>query len=357
LGLVTVTGCSGSTSASGGGSAPVANTSSPLAPYRAGLNAPVDPVKANLVQEKIAACMKTAGFQYLPVPIAAPDPTEPVYGDRAWTQKYGYGISTSFQAIDLTPASDPNSALLKKMTGPERMAYNKALNGGIEPVQGGAGGISASDGSGAISIAGGSDSPVVVGADGASPQVAVGSGGAAPSGAKRAPAPVGCASSANTAVFGSKPQVNTADFQDLFKQMDKLANQVDADPRVIPKIAAWAGCMAQAGSPGFSKIADARNSVEKIWADLNGFTFTPDADGPGGTTSITSSTAEGPKKLDPAKLAAFSKTEVATAIKDLDCRAGYQGVHDQVRIELETKFVADHKAELERYRNAINGGK
>lgn len=357
LGMFAVTGCSGSPAAST--TASVANTSSPLTPYQAGALTTVDPAKSNAVQEKIAACMKTAGFQYIPVPVAAADPAAPIYGDRAWTEKHGYGISESDLATSVESKQDPNTALTKKMTDSERTAYNAALygNSGVVTLPNGDSAVSVGQGGGGGAQGPGGQSPVK--ATGNAAPKSSGAGAAAASAAVPAPAaPQGCNSTANAAVFGTKPQVNTADFKDLFAQMDKLAASVDLDPRVTPKVAAWAGCMAQAGYPGLTKIADARDSAEKSWAELNGFTYTPSADGSGASIGITNSTGPDAKPpVDPAKIAAFKKVEIATALEDLDCRADYQGVHDQVRIELETQFVADHKAELERYRNASNGDK
>ena len=55
-------------------------------------------------------------------------------------------------------------------------------------------------------------------------------------------------------------------------------------------------------------------------------------------------------------MADLRSREIALAVADLGCRADYQSVADEVRTELEQQFVTEHKAELERYRDATSGG-
>jgi len=54
----------------------------------------------------------------------------------------------------------------------------------------------------------------------------------------------------------------------------------------------------------------------------------------------------------------FRSEEIALALADYDCRVkvGYDAALDNVRIEAETQFVEEHRAELEQYRDEMNGG-
>jgi hypothetical protein len=111
--------------------------------------------------------------------------------------------------------------------------------------------------------------------------------------------------------------------------------------------------MADAGHPGFTAVDDARNSIMSRWADLNGWQFTP---GEGGGGSVSVSSADQVTEPDPAKVAELRTDEIALAVADLGCRKDHQAVYDQVRTELEQKFVDEHRSELERYRDATSGG-
>ena len=50
--------------------------------------------------------------------------------------------------------------------------------------------------------------------------------------------------------------------------------------------------------------------------------------------------------------------EIALAVADFDCQEkfGYQKLFETVRIEAESQFVQEHRAELERYRDSLTGG-
>ncbi|MET3808742.1 hypothetical protein ABIB25_005772 [Nakamurella sp. UYEF19] len=331
LALVLVAGCSG------GGSSPdsvaAASTAGPLAAYRDPVR---DPAEDKLVQTEVAACMKRAGFGYMPYLPAAQRQVLPV-GDRSWAEKYGYGISTEVNKI--TPESDPNFVIRQGMSASERKAYDQALYGD--------GGLLTTASGRSVSIGGNGSGPVPAGPGGPGP---------AASGPNQ-PVRPGCFESASTKVFGAAPRIEVGEFDELFKAMQKLTAAIDVDPRVAPKVTAWAGCLADAGHPGLSKIEDAQNSIMKKWSDLNGWKFTPGSGGSGVSIAALGAVSADGKKLDPTKVTALRQEEIALAVKDLDCRVGYQVVHDQVRVELESKFVQDHKAELERYRNSINGGR
>ena len=53
-----------------------------------------DPEKQQQVQELVAACMKAAGFEYVPYVPTAPEQQPVLEGDLDWARTYGYGIST-----------------------------------------------------------------------------------------------------------------------------------------------------------------------------------------------------------------------------------------------------------------------
>jgi hypothetical protein len=54
----------------------------------------------------------------------------------------------------------------------------------------------------------------------------------------------------------------------------------------------------------------------------------------------------------------FQAEEIALAVADFDCqeKVGFRSLLETVRIEAETQFVEEHRAELEQYRDSLNGG-
>jgi hypothetical protein len=293
-----------------------------------------DPDKQQQVQELIAACMKEAGFEYLPYVPTAPEPQPVLEGDLDWARTYGYGIST----IDATapdPSDDPNTAITAAMSESERAAYQRALFGtSFQSTTSIGGAVAAAPPVGIAPPSGGADGSTVP-----------------PTGAaENSP---GCVPQASAQVYGEPDVVDMQEFSTLFDALSKLQTSVMADPRVVPLIAVWSDCMADAGHPGFTAVDDARNSIMSRWADLNGWQFTP---GEGGGGSVSVSSADQVTEPDPAKVAELRTDEIALAVADLGCRTDHQAVYDQVRTELEQKFVDEHRSELERYRDATSGG-
>ncbi|GAB3766264.1 hypothetical protein [Microlunatus parietis] len=315
--LALVAACSGPTSSPDPGGDP---TSRPLDAY---LNPPVDQQKSMADQQKIeeavARCMKDQGFDYTPRPaVEQPDePMGPNLTDRGWVEKYGYGISTRDEQ-PMEEQDDPNMDRLDKMTEKQREAYLKALHGK-------GGGMSRTVGGGGMPMGQpGEDS--------------------------------GCYGKAQQEVFPDAKPIDFEEFQGLFEAMAKLDDQVQSDPRITPLVADWAGCLAGAGFGGFSKINEPEQSIQKKWADLNGWKYQEGENGGGSVTMARPAQGEA-KAPDPEKVAELRAAEIKLALADVDCRKDYTGTYENVRRELEQRFIEEHRAELERYRDLINQGR
>jgi hypothetical protein len=319
--LVVMAGCSGPVA----GPDPAATPGGrPLDAY---LNPPVDQEKAKADQQKIeeavARCMKEQGFDYTPRPVVdMPEPPEVNLADRSWVEKYGYGISTRDEKPELEQA-DPNGDRLKKMTEKQRDAYFKALHG--------------TGGGRAVTRSGGG-------------------GGPAPAQGKPGEEDSGCYGKAQQEVFPDAKPLDFSEFEDLFEAMSKLDQQVESDPRVAPLVTEWAGCLAGAGHGGFSKINDPEQSIQKKWADLNGWKYMADEDG-GSSVQMARPAGGEAKPPDPEKAAELRAEEIKLALADVDCRKDYAATVEQVRTELETRFIEEHREQLERYRDAMNQGR
>lgn len=268
-----------------------------------------DLAKQRKVEDSIAACMKAAGFEYVPSPPATrPRGRYDAAFDLSpddFAQQYGYGISTMDWAKDQQDQqkTDPNLKIRVGLSPNGQIAYDKALDGWAPPAGGGGG-------SGGVS--------------GEQDQ--------------------GCRAKAARAVYGAGKASGGADptkFAALFKDLGALYKRIQNDQRVQDALAAWSSCLADAGHPGFRQLNDPLSSVQDRLYTLIG----RPAPGSMGPPSYD--------KADPAKLAALRKFETGLAVADRKCRmSAYDTPYQEARDALETEFVQQNKAALEAYREA-----
>ncbi|GAB2559650.1 hypothetical protein [Kribbella endophytica] len=275
--------------------------------------------KQRKMEDSIAACMKTAGFQYVAVP---PESNEKSKFNDAFNlppdkfaEQYGYGIST----IDWgKPAgddeeTDPNAKIRKALSPNAQKAYDKALNGEMATSGGMVKGVKP--------------------------------------GERPSAQDMGCRGKAGEEVFGSDDKMaDFSKFDSLFKDLEALRKRVDSDQRVVDATSAWTDCMADAGHAGLKKIEDARNQVSTKLNELTGTKDQPTkGDGPSVAIGIPSL-----DKVDAAKLADLRKFEIELAKADQGCKAKtYDASYKQASNEHEKEFVAQHKTELEQYRDTM----
>ena len=275
-----------------------------------------DLAKQRKVEDATAACMKTAGFEYVAVP---PEQNAKSKFSEAFNlppdkfaEQYGYGIST----IDWSKAGDddtnPNTKIRSALSPAAQKAYDKALNGPN------------ATGNGAIVIEGGKDGPSSSGQQ-----------------------DLGCRGKAIKEVYGQDRGMDFKKFESLFKDIQALQKRIDTDQRVVDATSAWADCMADAGHSGFTKVDDPREQIQQKLDTLTG-NKPPAKGGP-------SKTITGPPsfdKVDSAKLSELRKSEIALAVADQKCKAsGYDDAYKKVQYAAEKEFVEQHKAELEAYRD------
>ena len=142
----------------------------------------------------------------------------------------------------------------------------------------------------------------------------------------------GCRGAAVKAVFGRSTVASAADeFAFLVEEIRDLDERVESDPRVAGEAnRQWSDCMADAGHPGLARPQDAKDSV---------------------TTRLAQARA---RVGDPAAVAEVRRYELALAGADFVCRKAYDSARRVVRDEVERRFLDDRRAELERYRRAMN---
>jgi hypothetical protein len=276
--------------------------------------------KQRKVEDATAACMKAAGFEYVPVPPESQPRSK--FNDAfnlppdKFAEQYGYGIST----IDWSKAgaddSNPNTKIRSALSPNAQKAYDKALNGPN------------ANGAGAIAIA-----PK----EGEGPK-------------NSGKMDLGCRGKAVQEVYG-KGQDREAEFKkydSLFKDIQALAKRIEDDQRVVDATTAWADCLAEAGQAGYKKIDEPRTKVSQKLAELSG--------NQQGGTNRGKPVIGAPSldKVDAAKLAELRKFEIDLAVADQKCRAKvYDEPYKTVQYEQELEFVEQHKAELEAYRDGM----
>lgn len=247
-------------------------------------------------EELVAQCMVEEGFDYVPaiypssMMFSSGDEWKPE--DREWVAQYGYGMvnwpGKNEQTDPGTEWVDPNQEYVESLSESERTAFYEALSGPPVPED-----QMSEDGSYEWNWE-----------------------------------TSGCYGFAQHEMEGEDPLQSEAHkplmdaIQEFYTSMQSSSDFADID-------AAWADCMADAGQTGFATQSDAQNSLSE---ELNAYYEKQ-------TEWIEN---------DPA-LDELAEREVALALVDLDCRekVDYAKKRLAVTFELEEKFVADHKAELE----------
>jgi hypothetical protein len=114
------------------------------------------------------------------------------------------------------------------------------------------------------------------------------------------------------------------EFEDLAEDIGRLEQRLLDDPRMREALTGWADCMADGGYPGLEEPVDAQNVVGERMSEILD---------------------------DPTKAAEVRAFEVTTATTDHECqREHLEPVRAEVATRLEKQFVAEHRAELERFR-------
>lgn len=145
-------------------------------------------------------------------------------------------------------------------------------------------------------------------------------------------APSGCFAEAHGEVKGkgsdSSAAASEESFDSLFRDLEALRKRFNRDDRIVDATSEWSDCMADAGHGGLEKLDDGRKSV---------------------TDKISPSSGGGDGKVTD-EIRSFER---AIAVADYDCQEQHMAeIGSEVAHELESQFVAEHKAELERFRES-----
>jgi hypothetical protein len=282
-------------------------------------------------EQLIAECMTEQGFQYIPRDPNALRATK-VKGSEAfdlppdqYAERWGYGISTiDSSQFEAEVPDDPNSAIVTALSPAARGAYDKALIG-----------IDTTNHSDPITMSHGPGDSAVGRPYGSSLD---------------SPPPDSCQNRALRAVYGedyaAREREPAPEFDALNEEMGALWDRVVADVRVAEAKQAWADCMAEAGHPEVTDPDSATQTVIERFSALYGV----DA------REFKMARAGGkdtPMQPDAAALAELQAYERSLAVADHRCKVDYAKVVFEVQSDIEQRFVDEHRAELERYRDSM----
>jgi hypothetical protein len=280
--------CGGGSSSKQSADKPSGDVEDQLGFDQAGITA-----RQSRVEARIRDCMKSQGFDYVPVdPFAqrAAVTGASRLSDQDFLKQFGYGISTLWGRGGAQ--ADPNQRLRVSLGPADRRAYDRALWGENT---------------------------------GSTFSAAVDSGDFTKLG--------GCTLKATEAVFGGA-QVITQ----LQNKLDQLDERILADQRMVKAVERWTACMANAGY--HYEDPDAIDSdLTKRMERIVGPVSTPFATGP--------PPGEKPRPYDHTALAALQRDEVTIAQADAGCeRKDITPVESVVRPQYEAQFRARNQALL-----------
>jgi len=265
-------------------------------------------------EEFIAACMRDAGFNYQPdlnstrfsLGTSAFDDVHP--DDRDWVAQFGFGAVSGHRhrsggSIFDVRDDDPNADYVAALSETARAAYEYALYGSV-------------------------DNPPQQTNTHAEWQDWMRTRGCWGQGV--------VAAQLDNPIFLTQSD----EFAPLFSAIAEMNQAIWDRPELATLDGEWAHCMADAGHVGFSSPGEAESSF------MGEYFMT--------SFLVQQQQAEGSVDDSVDLLGDLQAREIAVALADLDCReaTSYAVRKAALRLEVETQFVADHRALLEDFRNA-----
>lgn len=254
--------------------------------------------RSTQAENLVAECMATEAFEYFPMDVVAAgalwDKALEGSGTETWIAQYGYGIGLHTVVQGEGSSRSANQEYLDTLSEAEIEAYELALWG----------------------------------AGDAHPTLEQADAGMVEDWRKQ-----GCMGAGYHEIYEPDLSPIWDEFADLFEAIRDLSQSRLDDPRMVDVSARWADCMADAGHPGYTVPDDAYVALSDTYNGLFGGAGTPTA----------------------TQLADFRELEITTAMTDYTCQetVGWAAAADTVQLELESAFVADHKADIDQYVAAV----
>lgn len=270
------------------------------------------------VQEAIRDCMAAEGFEYVPyVPsddafFVGPETEE------EFAKEYGLGIAPDLlrqgefdeEAMQEYEDANPNTAIVNAMDQAEQQEYYRVLYG---------------------------DEPDIDFETATEEEIDA---------AYRDYRPDGCEPNAYEAVYDSA--ASEAFYEEFGQAMEENYARVETDPRIVELEQRWSSCMADEGYD-FASQQDATVSILRQLEEVGAITdleIDPEGFGWGyGSEGIE------PGSAKEAAVQAIADEEIEIALASLACREGFEEVYQEVYQDAEARFIEEHRAELEQWRD------
>jgi len=258
-------------------------------------------------EELVAQCMLAAGFTYLPDLQAnrwvignaqLEDTTRS--DNREWVMQYGFGIASGDRFISSAQrvGEDPNADYVASLTESEQLAYWLALDGPADNVL--------------------PENPT-------------------PSDWADWRRSQGCWGVSQQQAQDESPlfMQHNEEFAPLFDAIDQMHIMVSDNSEFAAIHTDWAGCMADNGHVGYSRRGE-------VIGEIIGFFTALDAQ-------------QLSEQEHASRLSTLQDMEIELALADFDCRQStqYDSRLADLQFRIESQFVADHRAALEAYRDAV----
>ncbi|CAH0169516.1 hypothetical protein SRABI76_01244 [Microbacterium oxydans] len=273
------------------------------------------------VEELVAECMADEGFEYTPntdnggMFASADGDWEPE--KREWVEKYGYGMVNSpfNERQEEEPAEeyvDPNQDYVQTLSETEQTAFYETLYG-------------ASPDEDELNEDGSYEYRWEDG---------------------------GCQGWAQHEIDGDDVW-QSDEFSEIRTKMEEFWTTTQEAPELADLNAEWAKCMADGGEPGFTKQADASQSI----VDEQNALY--DAAYGDGSEPVDTESPEFVEPSDSPEMKKLGEREIELALVDLDCRKKTSYMEESLKIQfaLEEKFIAENKAELDAFKAAAEQSK
>jgi len=277
------------------------------------------------IEELTAACMKEAGFEY--VPNLQNGGT--IVGDdgvwqpdkREWVAQYGYGVFNNPYNEQQNSGSseeyvDPNQDYVSSLSESEQTAFYATLYG-----------------------------------EGATEEQANDPD------FDWSTLDNGCQGEASDQVYGSSSQQDIyTEYEDLLNRISEVYTSVQSSAELKALDKEWASCMADAGFSGYTaqseptqKMYDVQNA---LYEDQN--SAYEDFDYENATEAELEAFYAANDPTTTPEWKQHAEEEIEIALADFDCREKLDYTNQSLRLQFaaEEKFIADNKAELEAFRAA-----
>lgn len=269
------------------------------------------------VQEAIRECMAAEGFEYVPyVPSQ-----DSFYGgpetEEEYAREFGLGLAPEIlRQGDFDEAAEqefiddnPNTAIVDAMSDAERDEYYQVLYG---------------------------DSPEI---DESMTEEEIDA-------LFQDFEPSGCEPDAYNEVFNAG--ASQAFYEQFGQELEDSFLRIESDPRIAELEQQWSSCMADKGYD-FTDEQDATAYILRKLEEVGAVTDV-DIDPEGFGYGFGSEPIE-PGSAKEAAVQEIADEEIEIALASVECRQGSQEVYIEVYQEYEARFIEEHRAELEQFRD------